>query len=249
MPPAVLIQVRPGEGLRSMLWPIFVTKASLEEILEDAVDLTRVGFMGHSVGGGASVYAATRIDDPIYAVLKLDTVQVEAVAMIAPDFTTVEHLKSELIEPTLIIYGTADKPCGVLGFNLSMWAEAYNEVNSAEKHLLAITGANHFAYTDGICLLEPLIEPPCTVGGVTGPEAQARQQQAAGNYIHAFFAHYLQGDSGKIEYLTQEGVQQCIAVPLDSVCVEHPVNSGQPLRLFDDLEALNVEVSICSCLQ
>ncbi len=219
-------------------------------ILEGVVDLTRVGFMGHSLGGGGSVYAATQIDDPLFATLKLDTVQVKAVALIAPDFTGTDGLKSELIEPVLIIYGTADKFCD--GFPTSHFTEPYNDVNSANKHLLAITGANHFGYTDGLCVLgKPYfdVDPPSTVGGATGPEAHARQQQTAGNYIHAFFSHYLQGVSGKIEYLVQEGEQQCIAESVDGICIEHPTNSGQPLLPFDDLVALDVEVSICSCLE
>ncbi len=184
----------------------------------------------------------------LFAVLKLDTVQVKAVALIAPDFYGTDGLKSELIEPALIIYGTADKPCPT-NFPTSYWAEIYNEVNSAKKHLLAITGANHFGYTDGLCIDNTDVDPPSTVGGLTGPEAHALQQQTATNYTHAFFSHYLQGVSDKIDYLVQEGEQQCIAYPADSSCIEHPTNSGQPLLLFDDLVELNVEISICSCLE
>ncbi len=112
-----------------------------------------------------------------------------------------------------------------------------------------ITGANHYGYTDGICIANTDVDPASTVGGLTGPGAHALQQQTAGNYIHAFFSHYLQGISGKIEYLIQEGEQQCIAYPTEFTCIVHPTNSGQPLLLFEDLVDLNVEVSICSCTE
>ncbi|MBI3952173.1 MAG: hypothetical protein HY314_17125 [Acidobacteria bacterium] len=75
---------------------------------------------------------------------------------------------------------------------------------------------------------------------MTGPEAHARQQRAAGDYIEAFFSRYLLGDSTKLDYLVQQSGQQC-GYP------GSPPTCGSPVRRFSDLDALNVGVSVCSC--
>src|SRR5262249_51904276 len=108
------------------------------------------------------------------------------------------------------------------------------------KHLVVITGANHFGYTDSICIAPPY-DNTSAVGGATGAEAQRRQQWAAGDYLEAFFSTYLRGNADKRSYLSQQGGNQC-GDPGD------PPACGAPARHFSDLDALSVVVSVCSCV-
>ena len=141
------------------------------------------------------------------------------------------------IEPVsvLVIHGTNEHPDQVNGFPLTGYVVA-----NPPKHLVVVTGANHFGYTDEICLADE--DNSSQVGGVTDQEAHARQQLAARNYILAFFSHYyLQNRSDMIEYLIQERGERCNDNP------DIPPDCSEPRRRFGDLDNLNVEVSVCSC--
>src|SRR5262249_26354946 len=107
-------------------------------------------------------------------------------------------------------------------------------------YLVVITGANHYGYTDGICLASPN-DNASAVGGATGSEAQRRQQRAAGDYLVAFFSVYLRVNVDKLGYFMQQGGDQCGYPGNPSVC-------GSPARHFSDLDFLSVVVSICSCV-
>jgi len=191
--------------------------------LEGAVDLDNVGLSGHSTGGWAVIYAASR-NPPV---------PIRALGLIAPaDWGGHPQV------PGLVIHGTRD-PCQVGNNPVEIYRRA-----DAPKHLVVVTGANHFGYTDGICL-EPVEDCDdgwdfsSEVGGVTGEEAHARQQRTAGNYLQAFFSYYLQDNFSALEYLTQKTDQTCDP--------GLPPSCGSPERSFDDLENLNVEVNVCSC--
>jgi hypothetical protein len=137
--------------------------------------------------------------------------------------------------PMLVIYGTNDTPNQVGDGPLKVYGHA-----NAPKHLVVLTGANHFGYTDSICIAPPN-DNASTVGGATGLEAQRRQQRAAGDYLDAFFSVYLRGDMAKLGYLMQQGGDQC-GYP------GNPPACGSPARRFSDLDFLNVVVSVCSCV-
>lgn len=211
--------------------------------LEGAVRLDRVGLSGHSTGGAAAIYAARAFDWTDYEPLHLSpTVQIQGLALIAP-----AQFQQPVPDVTkLVIHGTKDPPCQVGNGPV----EIYRDANPA-KYLVVVTGANHFGYTDGICLEpaeelcpssdeDPGWDSSSEVGGAEGQEAHARQQRTAGNYLQAFFSYYLQDKTGALDYLTQEEVPQTCNPGIPPSC-------GSPKRPFDDLENLNVEVSVCSC--
>ena len=150
----------------------------------------------------------------------------------------------------MAIHGTKDPPCQVGNSPV----EVYREANPA-KHLVVVAGANHFGYTDDICLepaeelcpdhpRDPGWDSSSEVGGVEGQEAHARQQLAAGNYLQAFFSKYLQGHDDALDYIAGE---RCELPPGDPPNWE--AADSQPVRLFEDLEDLNVQVWVFSCLE
>jgi hypothetical protein len=224
--------------------------------LEGAVRLDRVGLSGHSTGGAAAIYAAGMFDSTDYEPLHLSpVVQIQGLGLIAPacpSWGVPDCLQYSIPSgvSTLTIYGTKDPPCQVGNSPV----EVYREANRA-KHLVVVAGANHFGYTDGICLKpaeelcpdlpwDPGWDSSSEVGGAEGQEAHARQQLAAANYLQAFFSKYLQGNDDALDYLAGE---QCDLPPGDPPNWE--AADSQPVRLFDDLEDLNVQVWVFSCLE
>jgi len=139
-----------------------------------------------------------------------------------------------MASPALVIYGTNDTQ-QVHDDPLKIYGMA-----SPPKYLVIVTGANHYGYTDGICCAEG--DGYSQVGGpnVIPQEAHRRQQQAAGDYLEAFFSVYLLGDVSKLYYRFQQGEEQCGNPGNPPAC-------GSPVRRFTDLDALNVGVSVCSC--
>jgi pimeloyl-ACP methyl ester carboxylesterase len=169
------------------------------------------GLIGHSTGGAAAILAARKLRrDQVVSRTKI------AVGLMAP-LSLNDGIP--VSEPLLVIYGTNDHPCQVaVPFGL------YCEAN-VPKHLVLVEGANHFGYTDGICLDPDVKRPetsdacpyeswpsspisegmdnPCLVGGLTGKPAQTLQQRTAGNYLQAFLAYYLQDNNNVRDYLLQ----------------------------------------------
>ena len=106
---------------------------------------------------------------------------------------------------------------------------------NSPKHLVVITGANHFGYTDGICLdptqqtsglctydreLNNLMrsdgkDNPCMVGGLSGKQAQILQQRTASNYLRSFFLHYLKGNQEARDYIVQSADEEKCRHPSD----------------------------------
>jgi dienelactone hydrolase len=172
-------------------------------VLEGIVDIQRVGLSGHSTGGYHAWYMASELPD------------IKAVGLIAPGIPIRTTYSSS---PLLVIHGTNDHPAQVGTQPLGIYC-----MSNGPKHLVTVSGANHFGYTDGICL-DPEgsmnLSSPCTqwersqdpwciqpaspgkdnpsfVGGLTqseSHEAHARQQRTAGNYLLAFFSYYLRTD-------------------------------------------------------
>jgi dienelactone hydrolase len=202
-------------------------------LLKGAVNLTRVALAGHSTGATAAVEAVRNLRMNLCGRnLGLDGIRIAALALLAPGLYT-----DPINAPVLVMYGTEDKQ-QVGDDPLRQYGSA-----SPPKHLVIISGANHYGYTDGICVAPSGCESgdnPSQVGGVTGPEAHRRQQQAAGDYLEAFFSAYLLGDRSQLIYLFQQGEEQCGNPGNPPAC-------GTPARRFGDLDALNVAVSVCSC--
>ncbi len=180
-------------------------------------DLQNAGLIGHSTGGAAVILAAEKFKN-----MENPPAQINGVGLIAPAFP----LHQELINLTnnvLVIHGTRDHPNQVGTTPLKVYCKA-----KGNKHLLVIEGANHFGYTDGICLdpnqhreargwYDPWgllpeadgYDNACMVGGLEGKEAQVLQRRTAGNYLLAFFRKYLHKDNNVNDYLVQQSGNNC----------------------------------------
>ncbi len=235
---------------------------------DSSVDLQNVGLIGHSTGGGAVMKAAELLREDSNS-----QVQIKGIGLLAPGLWF--GGLSILSEPVLIIHGTREHPCQVGLAPLLIYCES-----AKPKHLVVVEGANHFGYTDDICLdpdsarsnsecnmtryilgLDSAVFLPYSpgndnssrVGGLTGPEAQALQQRTATNYLQAFFSHYLHGNANARDYLIPRNEELCGYTDDTRKCMEDIMNTSpsdcEPVRYFDDLQSLNVEVKVCSCLE
>ncbi|HVR36359.1 MAG TPA: hypothetical protein VMS21_10975 [Methylomirabilota bacterium] len=204
-------------------------------LLQGAVDPQRIGLLGHSQGGAAAIRAAACLNGNSATSLDLPKVDVLAVGLLAPALWQVESDVDGVGGAALVIYGTNDEHPLQVGDDP---LEVYGSL-APPKHLVVVEGANHFGYTDGICLADD--DYASTVGGLDGPAAQQLQQLTARRNIRAFFSSYLLGDSAQLDYLVQESGEQC----------GHPGNPpacGIPKRHFEDLENLGVNIRVCSCV-
>ncbi len=211
--------------------------------LHQAVTLGRIGLIGHSTGGAASIRVASCLNGRCRTGLTLPRygntpLRIAAVALLAPGLPdALEGKPEDMNAPVLVIYGTNDTQ-QVRDDPLTVYGEA-----KSPKHLVLVTGANHFGFTDGLCIAPPDDAMSQVGGAVGGPAAQALQQRAAADYLEAFFSYYLPyllPDPSKLDYLRQQGGQQCGKPGKPPAC-------GSPVRRFADLDSLNVAVSVCSC--
>jgi hypothetical protein len=184
----------------------------LDNEFGDEVNPQKAGLIGHSTGGKWVTDAAVTLEN--------DNNPPMGVGLIAP------APGSPVSVPVLVIHGTNEHACQVGTEPLGVYCLA-----DAPKYLVVMTGANHFGYTDGICL-DPTQQRDDTcwyfdpwgllpeaegwdnasrAGGAEGQAAHARQQRAAGNYLQAFFSHYLDlpGKAGALNYLRQKTGEQC----------------------------------------
>ncbi|OVE79733.1 hypothetical protein BVY01_01640, partial [bacterium I07] len=188
----------------------------LGELFGSGVNLQIVGLAGHSTGGAAVLYAAD-----LFRNMSPPSAVINAVGLISP--AAIFH-NEQLLEPMLVIHGTREHSCMVGTSPLNIYCKA-----KGSKHLVVVEGANHFGYTDGICLdpdqqriSECLSNDPwhllpeddgydngSEVGGLTGQAAHKLQQRTARNYLHAFFSYYLQGNTSTAQYLIQKEGESC----------------------------------------
>jgi hypothetical protein len=188
------------------------------------IDLNNVGLIGHSTGGAAVMYTAQslyRNGNPS-----------KGIALIAPAFPLHPNLlgmgdETDLINlygPVLVVHGTNEHCCQVGTSPLKIYCQT-----TTPKHLVVITGANHFGYTEGICLdpdqaregqcfyFNPWefltdadgFDNPSEVGGLIGQKAQSLQQYSLGNYLEVFFSYYLHSNTNSLEYLNQRQKNNC----------------------------------------
>lgn len=142
---------------------------------EGQIKTTGMGVMGHSFGGFGAVVLGTSGALPIGAMV-----------LIAPAGGTAT-VPAFAPRPVLVLHGTKDTAeVGAGTLPLSLYAAA-----GPKKHLLTIGGANHFGYTDDICIV---FDPTATI-------SQPTQKKIARAYVTAFFRRYLQGATEEDPYL------------------------------------------------
>ncbi len=143
---------------------------------------TGIGAMGHSTGGLTAIYLGTS------GALSIDVMGL--IAPLALDMNDIAEIVGFAPKPVLLLHGTEDTGmCGVDGLPLSIYAAA-----STTKHLVTIGGANHFGYTDALC-----IDPPCD-GAAT--ISRTDQQKIAKAYLTALFRRHLNGITEMDDYLS-----------------------------------------------
>lgn len=208
-------------------------------LLGGAVDLNRVALAGHSMGGTAAAWAASRFDDSLVSPLPPGSVDIAAMVLIAPGFGVVEgfQFQGQFPEdiPALVFIGSNEHPFQVADTPVDLYSTL-----DAPKHLVVIEGANHFGFSDGISL-DPADgkDNPSEVGGLTGPAAEALQQLTASKYIGAFLSAYLCGETGQLSHLTQVGAGTCSPSSI--------LSAGAPQAQFGELQSAGVGVTVCSC--
>ncbi len=146
------------------------------------IKTTGFGAMGLSTGGLTAIYVGTN-----------GSFVFEALGLIAPAAVTMDHI-SQIVDfapkPALLIHGTEDTGTyGVDGQPLSIYGAA-----SSQKYLVTVDGANHFGYTDELCL-----QTPCD--GIATIN-QTDQQKIAKAYLTALFRQHLDGITEMDDYLS-----------------------------------------------
>lgn len=143
------------------------------------IKTSRLGALGYSTSGLAPILLFTEKQFPI-----------GAAALLAPAGNAdAVNLQRFSPRPILVIDGTNDT--GTAGASGSP-AAIYNRA-MATKYRVTIGGANHFGYTDNICL-QPNLDGIASI-------SQADQQTIANAYLTAFFRRYLNDETDLDEYL------------------------------------------------
>lgn len=144
--------------------------------LQGHLKTASLSLLGHSTSGIAALELAIG-----------GTLSIDAVVLLAPA-GGVNEASSLSPVPVMVIRGTADSgPFGDGGNSDNVYAAA-----GPPKHMVTITGANHFGFTDSLCILA---DPVSTV-------AQGDQQRIATAYLTAFFRRYVNGAVEVEDYLT-----------------------------------------------
>lgn len=223
---------KPGSLLHGLAY-VRDENSTAGAFLEGRVDMNRIVFMGHSSGGVAAVQAANALVDGGHLcvqALGLGGLTPAAVVLLAPGGASLP----EANYPLLVFHGTNETEMQVGSDPLDVYGAA-----PGPKHLVVITGANHYGYTDNICFEEPC-DHPCQVGGTTGAEAQRRQQVTAARYSVAFLSRYLELDTTYDPNILGSGPERC-SHPGD------PPGCNNPVSPIAEVAALGVQVSVCSC--
>ena len=132
-----------------------------------------VTFMGHSTGGGSAIEAALTSD-----------FDVAAVATLAPGINGLGSV-SQINAPLLVVFGTRDNSA-VSGNP----GPIYN-AGVAPKHRVLIEGANHFGFTDELCVT---VDANATI-------PRGDQRRIATAYITAFLQRYVNNVATNASYL------------------------------------------------
>jgi dienelactone hydrolase len=150
------------------------------------IDTTRVGLLGHSFGGAASVEACS-MDSRCLAAVDIDGWLYGDVAKVG------------LERPFMLILSDPSshgRPFSLLGHVLRRFGSSrqqadeavnaiYNQAPSAYK--LVIGGTRHFNFSDSALLFDPLLH----FAGMLGPIDGERGLRITSEYVTAFFDKYL----------------------------------------------------------
>jgi pimeloyl-ACP methyl ester carboxylesterase len=122
-----------------------------------ALDFGRVAYVGHSLGGNASFEACAR-----------DSRCVAAVDLDGTIFSEVR--RSGLRVPGLILHADYEVPCGE-GF-CQRKKDGFKALTAAGPvRALAVTGAEHYNFTDWSALYAPALRPAGQLGSIDGARA------------------------------------------------------------------------------
>lgn len=137
---------------------------------------SEIVLLGHSAGGGAALEVAAEQVFPIVAV-----------CLLAPGGR--ERAAADAGAPLLVVHGTEE---GGAGVPLNQPKQLYDAAPSP-KHLVRIEGANHFGFTDALCL---------EIGDPAARIPRAHQQRVAYAYLTAFLQRYVRSVRGNDKYLS-----------------------------------------------
>jgi predicted dienelactone hydrolase len=121
-----------------------------------ALDFRRIAYVGHSLGGNASFEACSR-DSRCVAAVNLDG-------------TVFSQVRSTGLKvPALILQADYEVPCGE-GF-CQRRKEGNNALTAAGARDIAVTGAQHYNFTDWSALYAPVLHPSGQLGSIDGARA------------------------------------------------------------------------------
>lgn len=157
-----------ANDMRSCLTFLERANADAGSFLRGAVDTAAFGMMGHSMGGGCAILAASM--DP----------RVRALAPLAPAMTSASATDAiaRIDAPILIIVGSADSITPTYRHGGPMYKAA-----GAPKQMLSVAGGFHCGFTDASTF-------GCDSGAISRPAQQTIVNQALGD----FFDLHLKGD-------------------------------------------------------
>ncbi len=170
--------------------------ALAEPSLAGKVDEDLVGMAGHSLGGKASLLAAT-LDPRVKAVIALDPVD-SSMSCSPQDCPDVSNLMPTLAIPTGFLGETLDsaggfQPCAPAADNF----QTFYAGATSPSFSVTVLGANHMSFLDDVasCGFTCSFCNAATLDNAT-VNAMARA------YVTAFFERHLRGDAGYDTYLT-----------------------------------------------
>ena len=181
--------------------------AATADALAGQVDVTAVGMTGHSLGGKASLLAAT-LDDRVDAVIALDPVD-SSMSCSPQDCPDVSSLMSALQIPTGFLGEPLDgaggfQPCAPAADNYqTFYAGALSP-----SFEVTVLGANHMSFLDDVascgftcsfCNMAMLDN--ATVNGMSRA------------YVVAFYERHLRNNTGYDTYLTGQKAQDLYVTP------------------------------------
>jgi dienelactone hydrolase len=194
-----------AEDISFVLDEMTALNESLEGDWRGRLDLSRIGVLGHSLGGAAAAEAC-RLDSRIHAALNLD------------GWTFGQVLRQGLAKPWMVVYGKgvdveprdlAAQSEGIQRY-WQMNRENYAIVEAALQrdggYLLTIRGASHWNFSDR-ALYSPIRKQ--TQAGTIRPELA---HQIIADVTRAFFREQLNGEAGMVAAVVRKYPEASVPV-------------------------------------